>query len=145
MILKTENGNVSYESLKVQAIFAFYGNPETILKKGGITILVMIWGVRRNFFKEVYQNDYHEGFCNQPQKWCYGNKKKLVLPWHHSARKPLVGFLPRLNFLLQKVIYGVIFLNFLKNAIFLSDQFIRRGEKTLKKSSSIFGDFTETY
>jgi hypothetical protein len=46
-----------------------------------------------------------------------------------------VGFLPRPNFLLQKVIYGVIFLIFLKNAIFLSDQFIRWGEKTLKKAA----------
>ena len=130
---------------RFKPFFAIYGSSQTIWKNGCITILALISGVRRNFFKEVYQNDYHEGFCNQPQKWCYGNKKKLVLPWHHSARKPLVGFLPRLNFLLQKVIYGVIFLIFLKNAIFLSDQFIRGGEKTLKKSSSIFGDFTETY
>jgi hypothetical protein len=67
----------------------------------------------------------------------YGNMKKSVLPWLHSTRKPLVGFLPRPNFLLQKVIYGVIFLIFFLNAIFLSDQFIRGGEKTLKKSISI--------
>jgi hypothetical protein len=75
----------------------------------------------------------------------YGNKKKLVLPCHHSVRKPLVGFLPRPNFLLKKVIYGVIFFNFLKNAIFLSDQFIRWGEKTLKKSSSAKRSFLAKY
>lgn len=81
MILKTENGNDGYESLQVQAIFGVYGNSETIRKKGGITILVVILGVHRNFFKEVYQNDYHEGFCNQPQKWRYGNKKN----WAYHA------------------------------------------------------------
>jgi hypothetical protein len=75
----------------------------------------------------------------------YGNKKKSVLPWLHSPRKPLVGFLPRPNFLLQKVVYGVIFLNFLKNAIFSSDQFIRGGEKTLKKTSSIQRSFLAKY
>jgi hypothetical protein len=56
-----------------------------------------------------------------------------------------VGFLPQPNFLLKKMIYGVIFLNFLKNAIFLSDQFIRGGEKTLKKSSSIQRSFLAEY
>lgn len=73
----------------------------------------------------------------------YGNKKKLVLPWHHSTRKPLVGFLPRPNFLLKKVIYGVIFFNFLKNAIFLSDQFIRGVKKLSKKAAVVREVFRE--
>jgi hypothetical protein len=39
--------------------------------------------------------------------------------------KSLVGFLPQPDILRQKVIYGTIFLIFLKNAIFLTDEFIR--------------------
>jgi hypothetical protein len=36
---------------------------------------VVILGVRRNFFKEVYQNDYHGGFCNRLEKWVMVIKK----------------------------------------------------------------------
>ena len=52
-------------------------------------------------------------------------------------RKLLVGFLPRDDFLLQKVVYGVIFFDFFKNAIFLIDEFIREVVKSFQKMSSV--------
>ena len=46
---------------RFKPFFAIYGSSETIWKNGCITILVVILGVHRNFFKEVYQIDYHGG------------------------------------------------------------------------------------
>lgn len=60
---------------RFKPFFAIYGSSETIRKKGCITILVVILGVRRNFFKEVYQNDYHGVFCNWLEKWAMVIKK----------------------------------------------------------------------
>ena len=60
---------------RFKPFFAIYGSSETIRKKGCITILVVILGVRRNFFKEVYQNDYHGVFCNRLEKWVMVIKK----------------------------------------------------------------------
>jgi hypothetical protein len=48
-----------------------------------------------------------------------------------------VGFLPQDDFLLQKVVYGVIFFDFFKNAIFLIDEFIREVVKSFQKMSSL--------
>ena len=67
---------------RFKSFFAIYGSSETIRKKGCITILVMILGVRRNFFKEVYQNDYHGVFFEQTRKMGYGNKKNQS---YHSS------------------------------------------------------------
>ena len=75
MVMSTTNPS------RFKPFYGIYGRPETIRKKGGITILMIILGVHRNFFKEVYQNDYHECFCNQSHKWCYGNKKS----WAYHA------------------------------------------------------------
>ena len=63
----------------------------------------------------------------------YGNKKILVLPYRKIMRKALVGFLPRPSILYQKMVYGIVFFNFLKNAFFLIDEFIRRVIYILKK------------
>jgi len=52
-------------------------------------------------------------------------------------RNPLVGFLPRDDFLLKKVVYGLIFFDFFKNAIFLIDEFIRGVVESFQKMSSI--------
>ena len=74
-IFGNENGNAGYESAQVQAIFCDLWYSGDHPEKGGITILVVILGVRRNFFKEVYQNDYHGVFCNRLEKWAMVIKK----------------------------------------------------------------------
>lgn len=60
---------------RFKPFFAIYGSSETNLKNEWITILVVISGVCRNFFKEVYQNDYHGEFWNRLKKWLMVIKK----------------------------------------------------------------------
>lgn len=67
---------------RFKPFFAIYGSSETIRKKGCITILLVILGVRRIFFKEVYQTDYHGVFCNRLEKWVMVIKKNRS---YHSS------------------------------------------------------------
>lgn len=82
--LKIKMVMLSTNPPRFKPFFAIYGSSGTIWKNGCITILVVIWGVRRNFFKEVYQNDYHGRFWNRLEKWVMVIKKN----WSYHGTTP---------------------------------------------------------
>jgi len=64
------------------------------MEKGVITIIGLFFLVRRIFFQQVYQNDYHAFFRNEYIKWYYGNKNIILLPYQLFIFFEMVKVLP---------------------------------------------------
>jgi hypothetical protein len=125
---------------RFKPFFAIYGSSETIRKKGCITILLVILGVRRIFFKEVYQTDYHGVFCNRLEKWVMVIKKNRS--YHSSTPRENHWWASYHNrtFYSKKWFMVSFFWIFLKMLFFYLIN-SSKGVKKLSKKATVFREY----
>lgn len=111
---------------------------QKISEKGVITILGVIFWICGNFFKLVYQNDYHATFMDYCRKWDYGNRKYFWLPWHSIAITGLVGLPTIFNTYLLEIDLWCHFFEIFKKHGNFNWWFYQKGKKSLKKCTNEF-------